>query len=84
MLDEYNLPKYCWVDAISITCYVLNRVMIRPIMKLTPYEIYKGRKPNVSHLKLCGNKCFILNNGKDLIEKFDSKANEGLFLGYST
>ena len=38
----------------------------------------------MSHLKFFGSKCFILNNGKELIGKFDSKDDEGLFLGYST
>ena len=38
-------------DAVSTACYVLNRVLIRPILKKTPYELLKGRKPNVSHLK---------------------------------
>ena len=29
-------------------------------------------------------KCFILNNGKDHLGKFDSKADEGIFLGYES
>jgi len=64
MLNETELPKYFWADVVSTTCYVLNRVLIRPILKKTPYELFKGRKPNVSHLKVFGCKCFILNNGK--------------------
>lgn len=28
-------------------------------------------------------KCFVLNNGKDKSGKFDAKADEGIFLGYS-
>ena len=83
MLNETGLPKYFWVDAVSTTCYVLNRVLIRPILKKTPYELFRGRKPNLSHLKLFGCKCFILNNGKDNLGKFDSKSDEGIFLGYS-
>ena len=54
MLNEYNLPKYFWADAVSIAFYVLNWVMIRHIMKLTSYEIYKGTKPNASHMKVYG------------------------------
>jgi len=83
MLNENNLPKYFWVDAVSTACYVLNRVIIRPILKLTPYELFKGRKPTISHLKIFGCKCFVLNNGKSNIGKFDSKVDEGIFLGYS-
>jgi len=36
MLNENHQPKYFWRDAVSIACYVLNRVIIRPILKLTP------------------------------------------------
>jgi len=83
MLNETALPKYFWADTVSTTCYVLNRVPIRPILKKTPYELFKGRKPNISHLKVFGCMCFILNNGKDNLGKFDSKADEGIFLSYS-
>jgi len=36
MLSESSLPKYFWVDAVSTSCYVMNRVLIRPILKKTP------------------------------------------------
>jgi len=84
MLNENHLPKCFWTDAISTTCYVLNRVILRPISKLTPYEIYKGTKPNISHLKVFGCKCFVLNKGKESGGKFDARGDEGLFLGYSS
>ena len=61
----------------------MNRVLIRLILKKTPYELYKGRKPNISHLRVFGFKCFVLNNGKDSLGKFDAKANEAIFLSYS-
>jgi len=51
-LNETNLPKYFWADAINTGCYVLNRVLIRPILKKTPYELFKGRKPNISHFRV--------------------------------
>lgn len=66
-----------------MTCYVLNRILIRPILNKTPYEFLKGRKPNLLYLNIFGCKCFILNNGKDNLEKFDTKVDEGIFLGYS-
>jgi len=67
----------------STACYVLNRMLIRPILKITPYELFKDRKPNVAHLKIFGCTCFGLNNGKENLVKFDSKADEAIFLGYS-
>ena len=83
LLNETNMPKYFQADAVSTTCYVLYRVLIRPILKKIPYELFKGRKPNISHLNVFECKCFILNNGKDNLGKFDSKVDEGIFLGYS-
>jgi len=83
LMNATDLPKYFWANAVSTTYYVLNRALIRPILKKTTYDLFKGRKPNISHLKVFGCKCFILNNGKDNLGKFDSKAKEGIFLGYS-
>ena len=58
--------------------------MIRPILKKTPYELWKERKLNISFFHFFGCKYYILHNGKDNLEKFDSKSDETIFLGYST
>ena len=83
MLCENDLPKYFWAQAVNTACYVTNRAMVRPILKKTPYELYKGKKPVISYFKSFGCKCFILINGKKNIGKFDSRSDEGIFLGYS-
>jgi len=59
LLNETKLPKYFWADVVDTICYTLNRVLIRLILKKTPYELYKGRKPNISHLRVFGCKCFV-------------------------
>ena len=64
MLIETSLPKYFWADAVNTTSYVLHYVLIRPILKKTPYELFKRRRTTLNHLKVFGCKCFILNNGK--------------------
>ena len=38
----------------------------------------------MSHLRVFGCKCFILNNGKDKLGKFDAKVDDGISLGYSS
>ncbi|KAH9716423.1 hypothetical protein KPL71_021459 [Citrus sinensis] len=82
MLNENSLPKYFWAEAVNTACYVLNRVLIRPNLNKTPYELWKHRKPNIGYFKVFGCKCFILNT-KDNLGKFDPKSNVGIFLGYS-
>ena len=57
--------------------------MIRPILKKIPYELWKCRKSNISHLRAFGYKCFVLNNNKDNLEKFDTKSDKTVFFGYS-
>ncbi|EOY19682.1 Uncharacterized protein TCM_044860 [Theobroma cacao] len=83
MLCENNLLKYLWAEVVNTTTYILNRVLIRLLISKTPYELYKGRKPNISHLKSFCCKCFVLNNGKQPLGKFDAKSDEAIFLGYA-
>jgi len=41
MLNEYDVPKYFWADVVSTACYVLNRMLIRPILKIIPLSCLK-------------------------------------------
>ena len=52
-------------------------------MGKTQYEIWRGKKPNLSHFHIFGNKYYILNDRENL-GKFDSKSDEGVFLCYSS
>ncbi|GKV40372.1 hypothetical protein SLEP1_g48027 [Rubroshorea leprosula] len=83
MLCENQLPKYFWAEAINTACYILNRVLIRSNLNKTPYELWKNKKPNISHFRAFGCKCFVHNNGKENLGKFDAKSDEAVFLGYS-
>ena len=81
MLSESSLPKYFWADVVNTSCYVMNRVQIRPILKKTPYELFNGRKTNISHLRVFGCSCFVLNNGKENLGKFEEKVDNAIFIG---
>ena len=39
MLCENSLPKHFWAKAVNTTCYVQNKILIKPLIKKTPYEI---------------------------------------------
>ena len=82
MLWENLLPKHFWVELVIIACYDQKRILIRPLIKRTPYELWRGRRPNISYFHFFGCECFILNT-KDQLAKFDSKVDKGIFLGYS-
>jgi len=82
MIHENNLAKHFWAEAVNTTCYVQNRIYIRPILEKTTYELFKGRKPNICYFHQFGCTCYILNN-KLYLKKFDAKAQRRIFLGYS-
>ena len=39
MLNANDLPYKFWAKAMSTACYIINRVYLRPITLVTPYEI---------------------------------------------
>ena len=83
ILCKNALPKYFWAEVVNTASYVLNKILVKRHLKKTLYELWKGRKLNISYFHVFSYKCFILNNNNDNLEKFDAKADEGIFLGYS-
>ena len=83
MLNENNVPKYFWAKTVNTSCYILNRILLRLILKKTSYELWKKKKTNISYFKVFGYKWFILNT-KDNLGKFDAKWDVGIFFSYST
>jgi hypothetical protein len=81
MLDEHRTPRHFWADAISTACYISNRIFLRSILHLTPFELHFGRKPSVSHLRPFGCNCFVLKCGN--LDKFESHSFDGILLGYT-
>jgi hypothetical protein len=83
MLDEYKTPDRFWAEAIITACYSINRLYLHQILKKTSYELFTGKKPNVSYFRVFGSKCFILiKRGRS--SKFAPKAVEGFLLGYDS
>ena len=81
MLAEFKTPLNFWAEAISTACHSSNRLYFRKKLNKTPYELLTGNKPNVSYYRVFGCKCLYLRKGVRL-SKFQSKALEGIFVGY--
>ena len=82
MLAASGLDHSFWAEAVSNACYTLNRVIFRPGTTKTPYEIWRGKKPNIAHLKVFGSPCFIYRD-REYLTKFDAICDKGVFLGYA-
>ncbi|GJS32060.1 putative ribonuclease H-like domain-containing protein [Tanacetum coccineum] len=82
MLVDSKLPTTFWAEAVNTACYVLNRVLVIKPHNKTPYELIRGRTPLIDFMKPFGYPVTILNT-RDNLGKFDGKADEGFFVGYS-
>ncbi|GKB15365.1 retrovirus-related pol polyprotein from transposon TNT 1-94 [Tanacetum coccineum] len=82
MLNGSVLSKHFLTEAVRIACYTQNRSIIVKRYDKTPYEILRERIFDISYFHVFGCPVFI-HNHKDHLGKFDAKADDGYFLGYS-
>ena len=83
MLHNKDVARNLWGEAVNTACHMVHRVNFRPGTKKTPYELWKGRKPNVKYFRIFESICFILKD-RENVGKFNSQSDEGIFLGYSS
>ena len=60
-LKAKNVLVKFLVEALNTPCYTLNKVYLRLGTTMTPYEIWRGKKPNLKCFHEFGSTCFILN-----------------------
>nr|GEV29899.1 ribonuclease H-like domain-containing protein [Tanacetum cinerariifolium] len=82
MLVDSKLPTTFWAKAVNTAFYVLNRALVIKPHNKTSYKLIRGRPPLIDFMKPFGCPVTILNT-KDYLGKFDEKADEGFFVGYS-
>ena len=83
MLNDSKLPDIFQTQSIHTSIHILNRGKIRTGSGMTPYEVQKGRPTTVKNFRIFRRKIYIKRNDEDM-GKFESKSNEGIFLGYAT
>ena len=81
MLIESGASLTLWGEAILTACHVLNRVPHKKI-KITPYELWKGYKPNLGYFRVWGCLAFVrLTDPKR--PKIGVRTTTCAFLGYA-
>ena len=83
MMNSRNIAKNLWAEAVNTACHIIHRVYLRAGLDKTPYELWNGKVPNIKYFRVFGSKCHILRDRENL-GKFDSKSDEGIFLGYAS
>jgi len=78
MMSQSDLPLSFWCYALEIAAFTLNRVPSKSIDK-TPYEIWTGKTPSLSFLKIWDCEAFVKRLQSD---KLAPKSYKCIFVGY--
>ena len=82
LLSHCQLPKVFWGDAVLYAIHIRNRCLTTSDKNKTPYELWTGKKPSVSHIRVFGCDAFMHIKDSDR-KKLDPKSARCVLLGYS-
>ncbi|WVZ94596.1 hypothetical protein U9M48_040469 [Paspalum notatum var. saurae] len=78
MMSQTDLPLYFWGYALETIAFILNRAPSKATEK-TPYEIWTGKRPSLSFLKIWGCEAYVKRLTSD---KLTPKSEKCIFVGY--
>ncbi|GJX15687.1 retrotransposon protein, putative, ty1-copia subclass [Tanacetum coccineum] len=78
MMNSTTLPKSFWGYALESAARILNMVPTKKVDK-TPYEIWNGKAPNLSYLKVWGCEALVK---QDTLDKLEAGSVKCIFVGY--
>ncbi|CAL8089132.1 unnamed protein product [Prunus armeniaca] len=81
MLLSSGLPENLWGEAMLTACFILNGITLKDNEK-TPYELWKGRSPNLRILKVWGCLAKVLIPDPKR-KKIGHKTIDAVFLSYA-
>eukprot|EP00253_Pinus_taeda_P018302 PITA_18302 len=81
MLSGAGLGQELWAEAVETTCYLVNKSPSSALEDKTPQEVWIGKKPSLSHLRVFGCDAYV-HVPKEKRTKLDSKSKKCIFIGY--
>ena len=81
MLHHMKVNKRWWAEAINTSAWLTNR-MPNSVNKLTPYEMWYGKKPNLQKLFTFGSTGYC-HTPSEKRTKLEAKAMPCIFMGYA-
>lgn len=82
LLFDAGLEKRFWAEAAHTAVYLLNRTVTTTLNYKTPFEMWTGRRPDVSHLRVFGS-TIMVHVPKQKRLKWDRKSEKCILVGYS-
>ena len=81
LLSNSGLSSGFWGEALLTACHILNRVPQKR-NKITPYELWNKRKPNLSYLRVWGCRA-VVKVPEPKRKKLGERGVECIFIGYA-
>jgi hypothetical protein len=81
MIHDQDLSMCLWAEVAMAVVYAQNRLSHSALGLKTPEEMFTGKKPVVSHLKIFGHPVF-MHIPKEKRNKMDPSGKNGIFVGY--
>ena len=78
MMSHSDLLTSFWGYALETAAFTLNRVPSKSVQK-TPYEIWTGKRPSMSFMKIWGCKAYVKHQ---MSTKLEPKSHKCTFVGY--
>ncbi|GJY68097.1 retrovirus-related pol polyprotein from transposon TNT 1-94 [Tanacetum coccineum] len=69
MLIFSKTLEFLWAKAIATACFTQNQSIVHTRYNKTPYELIRGRKPNIQYFHVFGSLCYPTNDRDDLRKK---------------
>ena len=81
MLSGTGLGQELWAEVVETTCYLVNKSPLSALEDKTPHEIWTGKKPSLSHLRVFGCDAYV-DVPKEKRTKLDNKYERCIFIRY--
>ncbi|GKB81720.1 retrotransposon protein, putative, ty1-copia subclass [Tanacetum coccineum] len=81
MISQNTLPKSFWDYALESATRILNMVPAKKVDK-TPYEVWHGKAPKLSYLKVWGCEALVKRNTLTKPNKLEPRVFKCIFVGY--
>lgn len=81
MIFYAKLDKPMWAEAVATAAYLVNRSPTKVLGNTTPYKMWTGKEPKLSHVRIFGSKAMV-HVPKEKRTKWDKKSREMILVGY--
>ncbi|KAK8600675.1 hypothetical protein V6N12_050528 [Hibiscus sabdariffa] len=78
MMSHSDLSISFWGHALETTAFTLKRVPSKSVQK-TPYEIWTGKRPSMSFMKIWGCQAYVKHQ---MSTKLEPRSHKCIFVGY--